>query len=85
MLCSSELCLGLFQQEKQTKDLERDSLEPEIPNVVKLKLETVKISTYMAGSSGTKKYKVHSGFPCVSFKYENDMPKNAYKLKNFNL
>ena len=39
----------------------------------------------MAGSSGTKKYKVHSGFPCVSFKYENDMPKNAYKPKNFKL
>ena len=27
----------------------------------------------------------HSGFPCVSFKFENDMPENTYKPKNFKL
>ena len=33
----------------------------------------------------SRKTPSHSGFPCVSFKYENDMPKNAYKPKNFKL
>ena len=27
----------------------------------------------------------HSGFPCVSFKFENDMPENTYKPKKFKL
>ena len=31
------------------------------------------------------KFANHSGFPCVSFKFENDMPENTYKPKNCKL
>ena len=44
----------------------------------KLKAEKLKLNLQ-------KKPPAHSGFACVSFKYENDMPENAYKPKNLKL